>query len=167
MTDWLKNIGSAKKPITEWKEEYVGFRTTNKLRIAKGDRLFLFAPGGSRRIFALAKAAGNPEHDPEWNPKDKESCYWKLPVRYMEDLNLPVASGILIDDVISHRKVKLTRSIGQKSHIKRRPEESESVKSKLRDIAKQISVPKPDISAIPGYVRVADSDASPSLDVDI
>jgi hypothetical protein len=35
------------------------------------------------------------------------------------------------------------------------------------DIGKQISVPKPGISAIPGYVRVADSDASPSLDVDI
>ena len=34
-------------------------------------------------------------------------------------------------------------------------------------IGKQISVPKPGISAIPGYVRVADSDASPSLDVDI
>jgi len=34
-------------------------------------------------------------------------------------------------------------------------------------IGKQISVPKPGISAIPGYIRVADSDASPSLDVDI
>ncbi|MGD0261507.1 MAG: HNH endonuclease [Verrucomicrobiota bacterium] len=34
-------------------------------------------------------------------------------------------------------------------------------------IGKQISVPKPGISAIPGYVRVSDSDASPSLDVDI
>ena len=35
------------------------------------------------------------------------------------------------------------------------------------NIGKQISVPKPGISAIPGYVRVADSGASPSLDVDI
>lgn len=35
------------------------------------------------------------------------------------------------------------------------------------NIGKQISVPKPGISAIPSYVRVADSDASPSLDVDI
>lgn len=34
-------------------------------------------------------------------------------------------------------------------------------------IGKQISVPKPGISAIPGYVRVADSDATPDLDVDI
>jgi len=35
------------------------------------------------------------------------------------------------------------------------------------NIGKQISIPKPGISAIPGYVRVADSDAFPSLDVDI
>ncbi len=35
------------------------------------------------------------------------------------------------------------------------------------DIGKQISIRKPGISAIPGYVRVADSDSSPSLDVDI
>ena len=34
-------------------------------------------------------------------------------------------------------------------------------------IGKQISVRKPGIAAVPGYVRVADSDASPSLDVDI
>jgi 5-methylcytosine-specific restriction endonuclease McrA len=34
-------------------------------------------------------------------------------------------------------------------------------------IGKQISVPKPGISAIPAYVRVADSDFSPRIDVDI
>lgn len=34
-------------------------------------------------------------------------------------------------------------------------------------VGKQVSIPKPGISAIPGYVRVADSDESPSLDVDI
>jgi len=35
------------------------------------------------------------------------------------------------------------------------------------NIGKQISVPKPGISAIPGYVRVADSDSTPGPDVDI
>ena len=34
-------------------------------------------------------------------------------------------------------------------------------------VGKQIGVPKPGISAIPGYVRTTDSDASPTLDVDI
>ena len=35
------------------------------------------------------------------------------------------------------------------------------------NIGKQISVPKPSISAIPGYVPIADPDATPSFDVDI
>ena len=34
-------------------------------------------------------------------------------------------------------------------------------------IGKQISVPKPGISAIPGYIRAANSDETPLLDVDI
>ena len=47
------------------------------------------------------------------------------------------------------------------------PTEEEYRTSPHMSIGKQISVPKPGISAIPGYVRVAESDSSPSLDVDI
>ena len=47
------------------------------------------------------------------------------------------------------------------------PTEQEYRSSPHLSIGKQISIPKPGISAIPGYVRVADSDATPSLDVDI
>ena len=135
MKTWLKLIGSAKSPITEWKEEYVGFRKKNKPSIEVGDRLFLYAPGGSRRIFALAEAAGNPEQDPKWNPKEEGSCYWRLAVRYIDDLNLPVASGILIDEVTSHHR-KLAKSIGQASHIELYPEESESAYRALHEKAK-------------------------------
>ena len=131
MTDWLKLIGSYKEPITappfngRYTQDYVEFRKKSKPRIEVGDRLFLYAPGGSRRIFALAEAVGNPEPIPEPSSKPG-SCHWKIPVRYVENLNLPVASGILIDDVISHRKVKLTKAFGQKSHIELRLEEIES-----------------------------------------
>ena len=45
--------------------------------------------------------------------------------------------------------------------------EEEYRKSPYLRIGKQISVPKPGISAIPGYVYVADSETSPSVDVDI
>jgi len=45
--------------------------------------------------------------------------------------------------------------------------EHEYLTSPYISVGKQISVRKPGISAIPGYVRVADSDSSPSLDVDI
>ena len=136
---WLKLIGSADKPITEhpfygsYSEEYVGFRKARMPGICMGDHLFLYAPGGSRSIFALAEATGNPEPIPEPNSKPG-SCHWKLPVRYVEDLNLPVASGILIDEVVSYRK--LARSIGQASHIKLYPEESESAYLALREKAK-------------------------------
>ena len=45
--------------------------------------------------------------------------------------------------------------------------EEEYRTSRHLSIGKEISVRKPGISAIPGYVRVLDSDASLSLDVDI
>ena len=45
--------------------------------------------------------------------------------------------------------------------------EQEYRSSSHLNISKQISVPKPGISAIPGYVLVADSDATPGPDVDI
>jgi hypothetical protein len=139
MTAWLKLIGSAKKPITappfngNYTQEHVGFRKANKPSIQAGDRLFLYASGGSKSIFALAEAAGNPERDPNYNPNEEGSCYWRLPVRYR--VNLPVASGILIGDLTSQRV--LTRSIGQASHIRLAPEESESAHRKLHEKAKQ------------------------------
>jgi predicted HNH restriction endonuclease len=45
--------------------------------------------------------------------------------------------------------------------------EEEYRSSRHLHIGKQISVTKPGISAIPGYVRVADSDVIPGFDVDI
>ena len=61
MATWLKLIGSATSPVTEWEREYVGFRKANKPSIRTGDHLFLYAPGGSRRIFALAEVISDPE----------------------------------------------------------------------------------------------------------
>ena len=133
MKTWLKLIGSAESPITEWKKPYVGFRKKNKPGIRMGDRLFLYAPGSNnRRIFALAVAVSDPERVSDDNPNLKGSCQWNVGVRY--EINHPVTSGILIGDVSSHRN--LTMSLRQQSHIKLHPEESESANSKLRD-AKQ------------------------------
>jgi hypothetical protein len=176
MTTWLKCIGSAKEPITAWTKEYVGFRKENTPSVKASDQLFLYAPGGSRRIFALAEAVGNPErvHPPEYDPNTEGSCRWKLAVRYLPNLNLPVASGILIDDVTSHRK--LAKSIGQASHIRLFPEEVKSAyralhqKANLSPIreferaASQITVPPDRIEA---HVRriIRDTIASRSLKV--
>ena len=60
-----------------------------------------------------------------------------LAVRYIDDLNLPVVSGVHIDEVTSYRRVKLTRSIGRKSHIELHLEESESAYKLLQEKAKK------------------------------
>ncbi len=134
MASWLKLIGSARAPITEapfhgyYTAEHVGFRKAKKPGIRAGDHLFLYAPGGSRRIFALAEAIGDPERDPNYDPNQEGSCQWRVPVHYL--INLPVASGVLIDDVISSQR-DLTQSLRQASHIKLLPEESDTAQRML------------------------------------
>ena len=81
MQTWLKLIGSGKEPITEkpyygtYTVEYVGFRKTKKPSIGLGDHLFLYAPGGSKRIFALVEATSNPQPDHDYDPSDEASCH--------------------------------------------------------------------------------------------
>jgi hypothetical protein len=134
MAGWLKLIGSRNAPITEapfhgaYTKEHVGFRKANKPGIRAGDHLFLYAPGGSRRIFALAEAISDPERDPNYDPDQEGSCQWTVPVHYL--INLPVASGILIDDIISSQR-GLTQSLRQASHIKLLPEESDTAQRML------------------------------------
>jgi hypothetical protein len=135
MTYWLKLIGSSTKPITDhpfygnYKEEYIGFRKPGKPGIRMGDHIFLYAPGGSRSIFALAEATDDPELDNNFNSKEEGSCQWQLSIRYL--MNLPVANGIMIDEVNSGRR-NLTRSICQQSHIKLFPEEYKLAYDKLQ-----------------------------------
>ena len=135
MATWLKLIGSSKEPVSSYAEKYVGFRKPDKKpRITTGDHLFLYAPGGSKRIFGLAEATGDPEHDPKYDANQEGSCYWRVPVRYLIT-PLPVASGIHISDVSSHRD--LTKSVRRASHIKLSSEESEFAHKKLEKRAKQ------------------------------
>lgn len=135
MNNWLKLIGSSDKPITEhpfygnYNAEYIGFRKKCMPGIRMGDHLFLYAPGGSRSIFALVEAMTDPETDSNYNPIVDGSCRWKLHVQYL--LNVPVASGVLIDEVnTGHRN--LTHSVRQQSHIKLTPEEYRLAYSKLQ-----------------------------------
>jgi hypothetical protein len=133
MRTWLKLIGSAENPITEnpfngfYNEQQIGFRKANKPGIRTGDHLFLYAPGGSMRIFALAEAISDPQPISNPQPKKKGDCQWTLRVKYL--IPLPVASGILINEVSSDRH--LIKSIQQASHIELRPKEYQSAYSKL------------------------------------
>jgi predicted restriction endonuclease len=133
MRTWLKIIGSHRKPITKaphhghYAEKHIGFRKDNEPSISTGDQLFLYASGGSRRIFALAEALGNPERNPKHNQNEEGSCRWRLRVRYLH--NSHVDSGILLDEVSSDRH--LDKSIQRASHIELRPEEYQSAYGKL------------------------------------
>jgi hypothetical protein len=140
MNNWLKLIGSSDKPITEhpfygnFNAEYIGFRKARMPGIRMGDHLLLYAPGGSRSIFALAEAVADPENDDDYNPMEVGSCRWKLRVQYL--INLSVASGVPIDEVNSgHRN--LTHSVRQQSHIKLTPEEYKLAYSKLQEQLKK------------------------------
>lgn len=141
MNIWLKLIGSSDHPLTEpphngiWARDSVGFRKTRRPGIRNGDHLFLYAPGGSKKIFALAEAVTDPLHDETFKPHEVGSCRWKIQVRYL--VNLPVTFGISIDDIESPTR-ELTRSIRQQSHIKLLPEESTIACSKLKDRAATI-----------------------------
>ena len=141
MNIWLKLIGSADKPLTEppnngiWAKDYVGFRKTRTPGIRNGDHLFLYAPGGSRSIFALAEAVTDPLHDTNYNPREDGSCRWKVQVKYL--VNLPVTSGITIDEITLPIR-NLPRSVRQQSNIKLFPEESTIAYSKLKERAASI-----------------------------
>ena len=135
MNNWLKLIGSFDKPITEpplngrWDKDYVGFRKTRKPGIRKGDHLFLYAPGGSRSIFALAEAITDPEHDTNYNPSEHGSCRWNVRVKYL--INVSVACGVSIQE-ISLPSRNLTHSVRQQSHIKLSLDEYRNARNKLQ-----------------------------------
>lgn len=156
METWLKLIGSSNAPVNKWKKHYVGFHK-NKPSIRTGDRLFLYAPGVVKNIFALGRAASDPNLNSDYDPDKEGSCRWVVRVDYK--INLPVASGVSIRDISSRRI--LTQSIQRQSHIKLHPEESKSAENKLRAIGKQFNVTKP------RYVHVPAAAPSLSLDVDI
>ena len=136
MKTWLKLVGSQEHPITEapWHgictSEHIGFRKANKPSIRAGDHLFLYAPGGSRRIFALTEAVSDPERDPNYKPNEHGSCQWQLSVRYLT--NLPVAAGILLDDIMCGER-DLRLSVRQASHVRLLAGESELAYRKLQE----------------------------------
>jgi hypothetical protein len=135
MAIWLKLVGSGKVPITEhpfygiYSGEEVGFRKTRTPSIRAGDQLFLYAPGGSKRIFALAEATTDPQYDNSYDPQREGSCFWVVKLRFL--INLPVNSGIHIDEITTSQR-NLSKSIQRQSHIRLLPEEGELAFSKLQ-----------------------------------
>lgn len=83
-------------------------------------------------MFALAEAVTDPVPDTDYNPREEGSCPWKIHVRYV--VNLPVASGVAIDEIALPIR-DLTRSVRRQSHIKLTPEESSKAYVRLMEKA--------------------------------
>ena len=138
MNYWLKLIGSSDRPVTgrpwygNFKEETIGFRRAGRPSIRNGDHLFLYAPGGSKSIFALATAQTDPGQDTNYNPREDGSCRWKICIKYL--INLPVASGISINDASLPIR-NLSNSVTQQSHIKLSSDEYKHIYNKLQEKA--------------------------------
>ena len=142
MNSYLKLIGSASKPITGepyngiYDDNTIGFRKKQRPGVQCGDLLFLYASGGTKRIFALAQAISDPKQNPEYNSAEEGSCRWVIHVQY--SINLPVTSGILIDE-LSARERNLTLSLRRQSHIKLSEEEAQSAYIKLLEKDKTLN----------------------------
>jgi hypothetical protein len=81
---------------------------------------FLYSPGGSRRIFALAEAISDPEHNDKYNPQEEGSCRGKINIRYL--INLHLSDGIDLDEINTGQR-DLMASIQRQSHIRLFPDE--------------------------------------------
>ena len=134
MNTWLKVIGFGNKPVTEapyhgkYDLDYVGFHRKDRPSIRTGDHLFLYAAGGSKRIFAEAVAIDDPRPN---DSTDRDSPNWKLKVSYVT--NLRVSFGVHIDEISTARR-NLTKSVMRASHIKLDSDEAERASVKLNNL---------------------------------
>jgi hypothetical protein len=136
MNYWLKLIGSSDRPVTgepwhgRFDETTIGFRKQGRPSIQAGDHLFLYAPGGSKRIFATAEVVTDPEQDANYDPSENGSCRWKIHIRYL--INLQVESGISIDQASLPTRA-LANSVKQQSHIKLSTDEYKHIHKRLEE----------------------------------
>jgi hypothetical protein len=120
---WLKVLGSDEIPCPEsYTLDYVDFaRRPRRMRI--GDRLVLYAAGGSKRIFGLAEVTSGIRES------GRERWPYRMGISY--SVKLPVSSGVQLAEVnTGHRDLLL--SVRQASYIELSSEEYEKAASKLQ-----------------------------------
>jgi hypothetical protein len=120
-------IKSSDRPCLEkWTEPRVHFRKGNmrSIKIKSGDLLVLYAVGGPKRVFALAEVTSNV------CKSGREDWPYQVAVKY--SVNVPVRSGVPIEEVRMPRGRDLLRSLRQSSYIKLTPEEYDRAATRLR-----------------------------------
>jgi hypothetical protein len=113
---WLKMIGTSPGRCPEvYDRSYADFPRRPR-RIRPGDRMVLYAVGGSKRVFAVAEVTS------EVYDTGQERWPYRLNIRYL--LNLPVSSAVSINEVSTPGR-NLLRAIPRASYFELRPEEYE------------------------------------------
>jgi hypothetical protein len=88
---WLQMIGTSKEPCPEsYTESHADFSRRPR-RICVGDHMDLYAVGGSKRVFALAEVTS------QVCDSGYERWPYRLNISYL--LNLPISSGVPIEEV--------------------------------------------------------------------
>src|SRR5205085_1204928 len=106
---WLKMIGMTESPmIGTYKRDYVDFAKRPR-RLHRGDHLVLYAVGGSKRVFALARATSEVSND-----GNEKRFPYRVKIEY--EVNLEVSDGVHIDE-ISTAERDLARSLMRASYI--------------------------------------------------
>ena len=123
--NWLKIIGTNKEPYpVKYERPYVDFSKSKRPRaIRPGDRLVLYAAGGSRHLFALVEVTSEMYENNEF-----EEYPYRVDVSY--EINLPIIRGIHIDNISTSQRN--LRNAVQGSYLRLKPEEFELAVSKLR-----------------------------------
>jgi hypothetical protein len=134
-TSWLKLIGTSEEPCPpSYARPYADSRRRPR-RIHSGDRMVLYAVGGSKRVFALAEVTS------EVYDSGNENWPYRVDINYL--VNLPISSGVHIDE-ISTAERDLVRSLRQAAYIELTPEEYKRAEAKLRQASESGDTAKPD-----------------------
>jgi hypothetical protein len=96
---WLKMIGTSDEPWPELKpydQKHVGFRGRRPSGVRRGDRMVLYAVGGSKRVFALGEVTS------EWYEcKEGKEEGWPYRVDIALKVNVAPSSGVNADETFT------------------------------------------------------------------
>jgi hypothetical protein len=132
---WLKMIGTTEGPCPEhYTVTYADFARRPR-RIRPGDRMVLYAVGRRKQVFALAQVTS------EVYASGWERWPYRLDINY--SLNLPVSSGVNIEQVNTSKRDLLRPIRRQASYFELDPDEYERAARKLREASESIGNAEP------------------------
>ena len=133
MGDWLKLIGNHDRECPmdyAFTHDYVHFRKRRPRSIRPGDRMVLYAVGGSKRVFALAEVTSE--------VKCSGQADWPFQVDIEYSVRLLVPSGVLITELDVPGGRNLLDAIRRRSYLRLTPQEYARAESKLIEAARKV-----------------------------